>query len=74
MVMDLNRLYNTYLASRKHLGAAGGHYSPIHNLNSNILEFSQNGQTDQMNSDCMHDVIATRDARLGAQMHVNGLR
>ena len=44
MVIHLNRLYNTYLASTKHVGTMAGQYSPIHDLNPNISEVSQHGQ------------------------------
>ena len=72
MVMDLNRPYNTYLASTKHLGTIGGHHSPILNLNSDMTEIDQNGQTKQVNTDYVRDVVAIKDARMSTQMHVNG--
>ena len=66
MVMDLNTLYNTYLASRKHLGTIGDYQSPTHDPNSNMTEISQNGQTDQLDPDHIHDAVGTKDARLGS--------
>ena len=57
-----------YTVLRNHLGTIGGHYRPIHNLNTKMTEISQNGQNGQVN----YDVYAIGYTYLDLQMPRKG--